>query len=270
MGDAAFRNVNFGDVPRSGNEKNSEFVRRLLSVAFTIATEGPLSLAELCKKTGLPKATAWRMAKELEVDGWIRVRLSDSFYEASVKMDVLAQKVHNPFPEVSEIREIVRECPPPRGISVGLGILQKSGTFKILDASSALHAEIAGKSLVFDPAPTAAMFLLSKSELSETLERYSRIVDPEERKLIESGEIAKHLEKEFRNWKGYCLAFDGLSIGVPWRYRSGAIGALEAAVVHPQQRLAPLLIDYARRLSIFAENAISSRTTVAADNSDSV
>lgn len=168
---------------------------RVLQVAEAVAAYGPIPLTDLCARLDFSKASIWRCLDVLRDRNWVRMRLGDNAFEATLKFAQTAAGGHRSIANASEINAFLRQLIADGPFFVEFGALVSPGHFMILEASKVSSYDRPTRSLVDDEISIAAQMGLSPAEKVVHLSSYLQHCSEEERRCIQSGEHGKHIRQ---------------------------------------------------------------------------
>lgn len=232
-----------GDLPR-------QFPVRVIALTEYLAKRGPCTLAEIATDLGIPRVSAWRGLQVLRESGWVRVWSRGSRYELSARAGEILASAHYAQPESDCIDAFIEGFRFSAEFDVRAGFLHGPALYTPLEIHSVDHSRAAPKSLIYDLGPRTAALACSRKELQRFISLYSRSVSitPDERLSIDSGEFFREICASSK--VGLVAGEDSFSLGLPVRFPTGAIGAIELHSKKKRRRDARRMLEIMRAFEV--------------------
>lgn len=108
---------------------------RIFELLECVAKNGPITLDQLAKTTGISRSATFRGLKRLEDGGWIRLRLNGRQYVLTSKVEQKLNAKIEPKKEIEQFTPIISRSVELRSIRVRIFQQQTTATTELVDDS---------------------------------------------------------------------------------------------------------------------------------------
>lgn len=167
---------------------------RLLEVIEALARRGPSTLSTLADDLAIPRGAVFRALNSLRRKHWVRMRHGDrAFVLRAPLVRLIGEAPHGPA-EVEAALPLFEALKAAGPVHVDLGVFAAAGVFRVVETTRKDGYGGRSLSLTDDELALVAQFDLPPAELVRHLTAFLSGADAEERRLIASGEHARHLK----------------------------------------------------------------------------
>lgn len=187
------------------NRSSQNGTPRLIVVFHAVVLYGPITLPQLTKELGIPRASIWRALDTLRQAGWIRMRLGDKAFEVSHDISKVLGNANVTLPGIAQIVNLVRPLSEGGNINVEIGMFTDLGRFEIVETSQKTGYTAPPLSLTDDLIAIAGQLALLPSTLLRHVSAFLEVSNPEERRVVtsgEHGEMLRDLKHQTVIWNG--------------------------------------------------------------------
>jgi len=167
---------------------------RLLEVVEALARCGPLTLAALVAELGLPRGAVFRALCSLRRKHWVRMRHGDRAFVLRAPMVGLLRQAPHSAAEVEAALPLFERLAAVGPVHVDLGLFTGAGEVRVVETTRKAGYGGACLSLTDDDLALVAQLQLPPGELVRHLTVYLDRATAEERRIIASGDHARHLK----------------------------------------------------------------------------
>lgn len=168
---------------------------RLLDVFDAVCRLGPVTLADLCDRTEIPRGAVWRALSTLRQKGWVRMRHGDKAYELCAPVASLFSQGHFARPEVESVMPVFTRLAESGPVHVDLGLFTSKGHFHIVETTRKDGYQPNALSLTDEDIAIAAQLHLTPADLVRHLTVFMETAGAEERQVISSGDHARTIRR---------------------------------------------------------------------------
>lgn len=226
-----------------------------VSLVLEALSAGPMTLAKVTARTGLPRSSAHRLLEQLANAGWL-ARSPDQTYELGVKAYEMGQAALNQNRLLHHARPVMHAFAQRTGITIQLGVVDRGDTVYL--------AKVNGRTSGPTPTAVGQRVPAHLTALGKVVMAYSAVSGTPSSRGLHSAAEAKHVtrpastrfEEEMAQVRDRGAAFDrgeafpgigcvGVSIGPP-EHMYGNLAALSVCApigaFDHQKMIAPLRV----------------------------
>ncbi|MEY4985099.1 MAG: Sugar-specific transcriptional regulator TrmB [Pseudomonadota bacterium] len=178
-----------------GRDPADRHAMRLLDVLEAVCRHGPAPLADLVRRTGLPRGAVWRALDVLRDKGWVRMRHGDKAFVLRAPVPALFSGATMIPPEVEAAMPLFERLVEGGPVHVDLGLFVASGEFRIVETTRKDGYGRPPLSLTDDDVAIAAQVHLTPPAALKHLKSFMERATSEERQVIASGEHVRALRR---------------------------------------------------------------------------
>lgn len=161
---------------------------RLIVVFHAVVLCGPITLPQLTKELGIPRASIWRALDRLRQAGWIRMRLGDNAFEVSHDISKVLANANATLPGIAQVVNLLSSLGEVGNINIEIGMFTDVGRFEIVETTQKTGYSAPPLSLTDDLIAIAGQLALPSSSLLRHVSAFLEVSNPEEHRVVTSGE----------------------------------------------------------------------------------
>ena len=179
----------------TGAESPDSTSLRLLDVLEGVCRLGPVTLADLVTRLGIPRGAVWRALDVLRQKGWVRMRHGDKAFELCTPVAGVFAHAHIARPEVEALMPVFTRLAESGPVHVDLGLFTARGQFRVVETTRKHGYSDQTLSLTDEDIALAAQLHLLPADLVRHLTAFMEQAGSEERQVISSGDHARTIRR---------------------------------------------------------------------------